>query len=225
MSCECGCIDIKVVFEDETINVPFEFGEPVEHVVAPDTYTGPVTVTPSESEQTLLTKDKLLTDNINVNPIPSEYVDAKADYDNALSAFGVESDLADGITALTEYSNEITGEQDETLSDAVYSLGQGYGQGRIEGVTEVVIETPASNVTELNAVFSSFVNSGETCFFVRKDAMTGTYDTILVPYISGEINPTILRRNKTTWSTLATTNSAYLINMNAGDKFIKVTLT
>lgn len=74
MSCECGCLDIKVVLEDETINIPLEFGEPVEYVVAPDIYTGPVTVTPSESEQTLLTKDKLLTDNVMVNPIPSEYV-------------------------------------------------------------------------------------------------------------------------------------------------------
>lgn len=74
MSCECGCLDIKVVLEDETINIPLEFGEPVEYVVAPDIYTGPVTVTPSESEQTLLTKDKLLTDNVMVNPIPSEYI-------------------------------------------------------------------------------------------------------------------------------------------------------
>ena len=39
-----------------------------------ETYTGPVTVTPTESEQILQTKDKLLTDNVTVNPIPSEYI-------------------------------------------------------------------------------------------------------------------------------------------------------
>ena len=109
-------------------------GQTVIVTEGPETYTGPVTVTPTESEQTLLTKDKLLTDNVTVNPIPSEYTDAKADYDNALVAFGVESDLADGISALTEYSNEITGEQDETLFDAVHTLGSGYGSGnKVQG--------------------------------------------------------------------------------------------
>ena len=113
------------------IPVRASLGQTVIVTEGPETYTGPVTVTPTESEQTLLTKDKLLTDNISVNPIPSEYVDAKADYDNALTAFGVEDNLADGINALTEYSNEITGEQDETLSDAVRSLADGYDDGSI----------------------------------------------------------------------------------------------
>jgi hypothetical protein len=97
-------------------------GQTVIVTEGPDTYTGPTTVTPSESEQILLTKDKLVTDNVTVNPIPSEYTDAKADYEDALTAFGVEDSLADGISALTEYSNEITGEADENLSDAVRSL-------------------------------------------------------------------------------------------------------
>lgn len=39
-----------------------------------DEYTGQTVVTPSEAEQTLPTKDKLLTDNVTVNPIPSEYI-------------------------------------------------------------------------------------------------------------------------------------------------------
>lgn len=51
------------------------------------------------------------------------------DYEDALVAFGVQSDLANGITALTTYSNEITGEDDTTLSDAVRSLADGYGGG------------------------------------------------------------------------------------------------
>lgn len=37
--------------------------------------------------------------------------------------------LTDAITALTTYANEITGESDTTLSDAVRSLADGYGQG------------------------------------------------------------------------------------------------
>ena len=104
-------------------------------------------VTPSESEQTLLTKDKLLTENVTVNPISSEYTDAKADYDNALSAFGVEDNLADGINALTEYSNEITGEQDTTLSDAVRTLADGYGQGAQNVVTGTFIGNGTTEIT------------------------------------------------------------------------------
>lgn len=144
------------------IPVKASLGQTVIVTEGPETYTGPVTVTPTESEQTLLTKDKLVTDNISVNPIPSEYVIPTGtevisvtengtvsrdisdkenvtvnvnvqneDYDNALVAFGVESDLADGITALTEYSNEITGESDETLSDAVRTLADGYDDGSL----------------------------------------------------------------------------------------------
>lgn len=37
--------------------------------------------------------------------------------------------LTDKIQALTAYANEITGESDTTLSDAVASLASGYGQG------------------------------------------------------------------------------------------------
>lgn len=37
--------------------------------------------------------------------------------------------LTDSINALTQYANEITGKQDTTLSDAVGSLVEGYGQG------------------------------------------------------------------------------------------------
>lgn len=126
MSREINC---KAVLKDNAISCSASLGQTVIVTEGPETYTGPVTVTPSESEQTLLTKDKLLTDNVTVNPISSEYVDAKADYDNALTAFGVESDLADGINALTTYSNSVTGEQDETLSDAVRSLADGYNKG------------------------------------------------------------------------------------------------
>ena len=51
------------------------------------------------------------------------------DYEDALVAFGVTEELADGIEALTTYSNEVTGESDTTLSNAVRTLANGYGQG------------------------------------------------------------------------------------------------
>ena len=209
------------------IPVKASIGQTVIVTEGPETYTGPTTVTPSESEQTLLTKDKLLTDNVTVNPIPSEYTDAKADYDNALTAFGVESDLADGITALTEYSNEITGEQDETLSDAVRSLADGYGQGRISGVTDITldIESATSRSTELDAVFSPYVGSGENCIFVRHDSLTGTGDMLALPYINGIIGNTVYRYHNGGLGTVATGSGNYAVVVSPGDRFIKVTLT
>ena len=39
------------------------------------------------------------------------------------------SPLTDKINALTAYANEVTGESDTTLSEAVHTLADGYGQG------------------------------------------------------------------------------------------------
>lgn len=52
-----------------------------------------------------------------------------ADYTSASTALGISKPITSGIEALTTYANEITGESDTTLSDAVRSLADGYGQG------------------------------------------------------------------------------------------------
>lgn len=38
-----------------------------------ETYTGPYTVTPSDETQTLETADKIMSHNVTINPIPSNY--------------------------------------------------------------------------------------------------------------------------------------------------------
>lgn len=53
--------------------------------------------------------------------------------------------LTDGINALTQYANEVTGKQDTTLSDAVGSLVEGYGGGA--GVTSGTF-TPSANTVD-----------------------------------------------------------------------------
>ena len=42
--------------------------------------------------------------------------------------------LTDAINALTAYANEVTGKADTTLSDAVRTLGSGYGVGSLPSV-------------------------------------------------------------------------------------------
>jgi hypothetical protein len=57
--------------------------------------------------------------------------------------------LTDGINALTAYANEVTGESDTTLSEAVHTLADGYGQGGAGGDTiwPTLVER---TVTEIN---------------------------------------------------------------------------
>ena len=49
--------------------------------------------------------------------------------------------LTDAINALTTYANSVTGESDTTLSDAVYSLANGYGQGGGVSITDGMVIT------------------------------------------------------------------------------------
>lgn len=104
------------------------------------------------------------------------------DYEDALTAFGVQSNLASGITALTTYANEITGESDTTLSDAVRSLADGYGQGgsslppwipRVETVT-----IGANTVTNTNGA-KTYFNSYTPYFAVALKTAPTTNNQIL----------------------------------------------
>lgn len=49
--------------------------------------------------------------------------------------------LTDAINALTTYANSVTGESDTTLSDAVYTLAGGYGQGGGVSITDGMVIT------------------------------------------------------------------------------------
>lgn len=60
--------------------------------------------------------------------------------------------LTDSINALTTYANEVTGASDTTLSDAVYTLASGYGQGggaSITDGTEVLVRNASGYPTSI----------------------------------------------------------------------------
>lgn len=67
--------------------------------------------------------------------------------------------LTDSINALTVYANEVTGKSDTTLSDAVGSLVEGYGQGGGSGYTLIHSEereiSTASTSPEAQTVISA----------------------------------------------------------------------
>ena len=81
--------------------------------------------------------------------------------------------LTDGINALTQYANEVTGKQDATLSDAVGSLVEGYGQDglpfdpqyckKLDGMFQTAIlpkvfDIDLKDFTSLVSVNNMFVN-------------------------------------------------------------------
>ena len=65
-------IKVKASIKGGKIEVPASIGATVVRVVGPPTYRGVTEVTPSDSEQVLATKDKLVRDDITVLPAPTE---------------------------------------------------------------------------------------------------------------------------------------------------------
>ena len=65
---------IPVTLRGNRLEAKAQLGQTVIVTEGPEEYTGPVTVTPSESEQVLQTADKHVISDISVNPIPSGYV-------------------------------------------------------------------------------------------------------------------------------------------------------
>lgn len=83
-----------------------------------------------------------------------------ADYTSASTAMGISKPMTSGIQALTTYANGITGKSDTTLSDAVYSLGSGYGSINLPWVSSVETVTIDSNsitnVSQVKTYFNSY---------------------------------------------------------------------
>lgn len=87
-------------------------------------------ITPTGTKQISVTQNGTATEDVtNYASVEISANVVNADYTSALTALGVQSDLANSITALTTYANGVTGESDTNLSDAVHSLGSGYGGG------------------------------------------------------------------------------------------------
>lgn len=134
----------------------------IQEVVADEGYDGlsKVKVQPIPNEYIIPTGTKQI--SITQNGITTEdvinYTNAEIttnvvnqDYEDALVAFGVEKELTNGIEALTTYSNEVTGESDTTLSDAVRTLADGFGYGG-------AIYLYASKHITANASYGTFNN-------------------------------------------------------------------
>lgn len=71
MSCEHE-VRFTIKPTDDACRFHFDVRAYKDRIVAPDEYSGVTEVTPSDSEQVLATKDKLVPDDITVLPAPTE---------------------------------------------------------------------------------------------------------------------------------------------------------
>ena len=143
----------------------------------------PTGITPTGTKQVSITANGTTTEDV------ASYADAEIsvnvvneDYEDALVALGVQSDLTDSIEALTTYANGVTGESDTTLSDAVASLGAGYGGG-----SGLVYETGTYTAASDDNPTISFANSHSTApalvVFVDADSYVNQIAGILYSFV------------------------------------------
>lgn len=60
--------------------------------------------------------------------------------------------LTDKINALTAYANEVTGESDTTLSEAVHTLADGYGQGGGDTIWNKIVDRKVTEIDDKDGV-------------------------------------------------------------------------
>lgn len=60
--------------------------------------------------------------------------------------------LTDKINALTAYANEVTGESDTTLSEAVHTLADGYGQGGGDSIWNTIVDRTVTEIDDKDGV-------------------------------------------------------------------------
>lgn len=86
--------------------------------------------------------------------------------------------LTDSIEALTAYANQTTGASDTNLSDAVYTLVQGYGGGESAFEIEEVV-VGENSVTNMSEAYQYFYNEwGLGKFLLLKEA-PNTYNQLV----------------------------------------------
>jgi hypothetical protein len=145
----------------------------------------PTGITPTGTKQVSITVNGTTTEDVTAYANAQITVNVvNQDYEDALTAFGVTEDLADGIEALTSYANGVTGESDTTLSDAVASLTDGYGQGG--GISQGI-----EIVTDSNGKITDYILHMETVpdFALNNLGYNRNDKTVGVPNVTFAVKP------------------------------------
>lgn len=101
-----------------------------DRIVAPDEYTGATTVTPSDSEQVLPTTDKLVRDDITINPAPTEPLSTTENGQFTPS---------DGMVGFSDVTVDV---QPELTSLSVTENGLYLPESGVDGFDRVSVDVP-----------------------------------------------------------------------------------
>lgn len=131
--------------------------------------------------------------------------------------------LTDKINALTAYANEVTGESDTTLSEAVHTLADGYGQGGGDSIWTAIVNR---TVTEINDKDGLCNIVGYSVFYeceslTLADFPSATKVDNVALYGCKALKALILRKSDSI-CTLGNVNALFNTPMRAGTGYIYV---
>jgi len=121
---------IPMRIEGGEIQVKATLGQTVIKVVAPDEYVGDIEVTPSDQTQVLETKDKLVREDITVNPAPTEYL--STDHNGTFTP-------SDGKVGF----NQVTVDVNPDLRPLSVSENGQYSPDGFDGYSDVTVDVPS----------------------------------------------------------------------------------
>lgn len=127
--------------------------------------------------------------------------------------------LTSRIQALTAYANEVTGESDTTLADAVATLAEGYGSGgeyNFAWADATVITIPANTVSNTQDAKTFLNASNNNIIFLLSDL---TADNQIVYYVLGGS----VGRYRNYYLQSTTAGSAYDATLVEGTQYLVLT--
>jgi hypothetical protein len=133
------------------------------------------------------------------------------------------SPLTEGLTALTTYANEVTGQEDETLSDAVESLVHGFGGGNAKSVQVTAENELYQNATFVRDWLLSVVPLSSFAVIYRNDFVynrqeTRGQGTFLLGVIINN-TPALAMRFYSQLTVISTWTSNMWLSVDAGDVY------
>ena len=165
MSCEHE-VRFTIKPTDDACRFHFDVRAYKDRIVAPDEYSGATEVTPSDAEQVLPTRDKLVRDDITVNPAPTETLSATS------NGTFTPSDGKVGFSAVNVAVNP-------DLRPLSVSENGSYQPDGFDGYESVVVDVPATPLIDTIDVFN--VQSKE--IVIDQNWFSDSDIVVLVPHL------------------------------------------
>lgn len=199
--------------------------EPSEGIDGYDRVTVAVPPAIPDIDSLTVTEDGTYTasgDGYNPVTVSTGVASLRAEIQSAKTASGCDP-LVGGITALTTYANEVTGQSDETLSDAVTSLISGFGGGNAKSVQVTAERELYQNATLVRDWLLSVVPQSSFAViyknnFVYTQLTTRGQGSFILGVIINN-SPTLAMRFYSQLTVITTWGSNMWLSVDAGDAY------